>query len=642
MKVFRWRGIVPLLIVLALVVAAWYLFADGIVRHEVEATGAEIVGARVDLASADVRLRDGVVALRGLQVADPQRPMRNLVQADEIQVKVEIAPLLENKVVIDSVAVRGVRFGTARRTSGALAHPGPRTGEVMRRIDAWRSSIRLPSLSLAGLSQVVNVKAINADSLATLRQARSLVRLADSARTAWLDTLRALDPRPQIDSANALAQRLKGASLRTLGLAGVRNAVTSARRTITDLGRLDDRLKRLQSDVTGGVGELRTGVGRLDETRRADYAYARRLLNLPSLSAPDIGPALFGQAAMDRLAPALYWASLAQRYMPPGLQARLNPGPQRARAAGTTVTFPKTDELPTFLLRSGEASVSIAGGAAAGDYTARVSGVTSEPTVYGRPTTFSISRTSAAAGPTLLRADGELDHVRRPTRDSLSFRAEGVALPTIRVPALDATLDLGRGTTRLELARSGDSIRARWSWRAPDVSWSRVAGARPAGATGAVVAALWSTVTGVKDVQIEARMDGPLSAPRLSVSTNIAAAVATSLQRQLGQRAARAEAMVRARVDSLVRIPTALAQTATDSARTLAMQGIQQQRDRLDQARKQLEARVKQLTGLPLPGLGGGEAGAAAAPATARALPAPTSASAPRSPAPGRRAAASG
>ncbi len=56
MRVFRWRAIVPLLLFLALVVGLWVLLLDRTVRRAIEDSGTEAIGARVELAEADLRL----------------------------------------------------------------------------------------------------------------------------------------------------------------------------------------------------------------------------------------------------------------------------------------------------------------------------------------------------------------------------------------------------------------------------------------------------------------------------------------------------------------------------------------------------------------------------------------------------------
>ena len=79
MKVFRWKGIIPLVVLLALIAGVYLLFLDTIVERGVEASGADLVGARVDLDAATVHLAQGSVSLKGLQVADPASPMQNQI-----------------------------------------------------------------------------------------------------------------------------------------------------------------------------------------------------------------------------------------------------------------------------------------------------------------------------------------------------------------------------------------------------------------------------------------------------------------------------------------------------------------------------------------------------------------------------------
>ncbi|MDH4046472.1 MAG: hypothetical protein OEW06_18645, partial [Gemmatimonadota bacterium] len=420
-RIFRWRGIVPMLLTFALVGLLYWLFMDTIARRSVERTGTAFVGARVELDEADVRLSEGVVMLRGLRVTNPRKPMTNLLEADRIVVNVRMAPLLEKKIIIDTVALRGLKFGTARETSGAIDQPeGSPAAEIGQAVDDWVQSLPIPSLSWEGLGQVVDVAAVSADSLATLRQARALASGADSAKTVWIERVQRLDPRPQIDSAMALARRLEGQSVRTLGITGARDAAASARQTLTALTQIDNQLAAFQAGVDSGVRGVQTELTALADARRQDYAYAMGLLKLPSLDAPSLGPALFGGFAARQIAPILYWLGMAEKYMPPGVEARLHQGPDRVRAAGTTVLFPKREQLPKFLLQVAEASLEIGGtGAAAGDYAAKLTDLTSAPALVGRPMVLQAGRTAGQRGPETVRLGAILNRVSAIAHDSV-------------------------------------------------------------------------------------------------------------------------------------------------------------------------------------------------------------------------------
>lgn len=602
MKIFRWKAILPLGVFLVVLAVCVLLFKNVAVRWAVERGGTTVVGARVDLASAELGLLDGVVTLGDLQVTDPASPMTNLVQVEEIVLDVGLLPALQRKVVIDTVAARGIRFGTPRATSGALPERAEDAAGTARLIEDFKRQVKVPPLDLSTLTQSVNVDAINADSLATLRAARHARAYADTARDKLLADLAAADPRPAIDSAEALARRLANADIRTLGLAGARQAVTDVRRTLRNLEQIDDRLRTFESEVRGNAAGLQQRLEAIPAARVEDYAYARSLLRLPSFDVPSVGPQLFSELIADRLAGVLYWADRVEQYIPPGLERKLQPGPKRVRASGTDVIFPLETVYPNFLMRLAELSLTLGGtGASAGNYEATIAGLTSQPAVYGAPTTFAVSRSEGQRGPTDIRIVGMLDHRRAPVRDTLGARLAGITLPNFPLGGLGGTLQLGTGLSQLQLQRTGDSLSGTWTWRAPNVRWQRDSvRAQPANARMAAVEdALWRAMARIDSVEIVAVLGGTMRNPRLGVRTNVATAVGNALRDQLGDEVRRAEAQVRERVNALVDERVAEARAAADSVRGQVTERIAAERARLDEQKRALEARLRDLTRIP-------------------------------------------
>lgn len=601
MTVIRWKAVWPLSVTGALMAVAWWLFLDPAVQWGVEDVGTRIVGAKVDLRDADVRLASGVVALRGLQVTDPDAPMTNLFEADAIVVNVQVAPLLERKVIVDTVAVRGLRFGTPRETSGALPERSPGSGAALRVARDFAGRVRVPPLELATLTRAVNVQAISPESLATLRAARAVEAFADTARAQLLASLHQLHPAPTIDSARALVARLEQASLRTLGLTGARQAVTDTRRTITQLTQLDDRLRGLQADVQGDAAGLTARVNAIAAARTADFAYARSLLQIPSLDAPALGPQLFSAPIAERLSEVVYWLEQAERWVPPGIERRFRQGPDRVRASGTDVVFPRETDYPAFLLRVAELSMTLGGqNLATGQYAARLTGLTSQPSVYGQPATFLLARAQGTTGPSDIRITGLMDHVTGRVRDTIGARLVGVTLPTLPLPGLGATVRLGAGTTALMIDRRGDSLSGRWLWRATRVSWTRDSTALSASPPVRLVSdAIWRAVSRLDSVEIEARFTGTLSNPSFAINTNIASAVARALRDQLGAEIQRAETEVRNRVNALVDQQAAEARARADAVKADVDAQIAAQRTRLEETKAALEARLRELVRIP-------------------------------------------
>ncbi len=583
-RIFRWRAIGPLLVFLLIGGVLWWLLADRIARRSAEKIGTAIVGAKVEIQSLHIDLANGDVTIRGLTVASPHEALKNLFQADELVADIDVLPLLEKKVVIDRLAANGLRFGTPRETDGRVAgRPDGLSSRVLAETRRWSEQFEVPALQL--VTGKVDVGSLDPRKLSAIPAAEALSARADSSRKAWQAGLDSLRLGPTVDSATATLARLKTARATDLA------TLNEARRAIEQLKQARNRVTTLERGVNGGLTALRAGVAGLDSAKQRDYAFARGLLKLPTLDAPEIGLALFAPSAVAQFQRALYWTQLAKAHMPPGLQPRADDGPPRRRRSGSTVRFPRERALPGFLLRTAELSFLLDPTAAQPKrYAGRLTGLTSDPAVYGRPTLFEASAPAVTAG-------AMLDHVHATARDTAGATIQGVKLSPMHLPSLPMTLDPGQGTTQLGFALRGDTIRARWGIRSTHVRWSRDSAARSS--TGADL--LWRTLSGITDLQVDAGVTGTLSQPRLVVRSNLDDAIAARLRTMLGEEAAVAERKLRAEVDRQVDPAIAPVRARVTTLQTDVTKRLADQRARLDQAQKDLEARLRELTRIRLP-----------------------------------------
>ncbi len=584
-RIFRWRAIGPLLVFLGVGAVLWWLFADRIARRSAEKVGTAIVGAKVEIQSLHIDLANGDVTIRGLTVASPHEALKNLFQADELTADIDMLPLLEKKVVIDRLAATGLRFGTPRETDGRV--PGDPSasvsGRVMGEARDWAQRFQVPALQLA--TGKIDVATLDPRRLSAIPAAQALSARADSSRQAWQTGLDSLRLGRTVDSATATLARLRTARATDLA------ALNDARRAIDQLKQARTRVVTLERGVTGGLAALRAGVAGLDSAKQRDYAFARGLLKLPTLDAPEIGLALFAPSAVAQFQRALYWTQLARAHMPPGMQPRADAGPPRRRRGGSTVRFPREHALPGFLLRTAELSFVL--DPTAPDprrYAGRLTGLTSDPALYGRPTLFEASAPAVTAG-------AMLDHVHTTARDTAGATVQGVRLPALQLASLPITLDPGQGTAQLGFTLQGNTIRARWGIRSTHVQWSRDSAAR--GSTGADL--VWRTLSGISDLQVDAGVSGTLTSPRLSVRSNLDEAIAARLRTMLGEEAAAAERRLRAEVDRQVDPAIAPVRARVTALQTDMTKRLAEQRGRLDQAQKDLEARLRELTRIRLP-----------------------------------------
>jgi uncharacterized protein (TIGR03545 family) len=598
-KIFRWKAIGPLLLLFLVIGVLVVLFAEPVARDTTEEVSTELLGTQVDVGRLDLLPRQASVDLGALQVADPFEPRRNLVEADRIVLKLNPEALAEKKLVVERFSLQGMRFGTTRKTPARPVSGNGFAPQALRAVRAWGQQFNVPILQLTPIDTIKQL-VLNPAQLGTVKAAQGLLARTDSTRQALEQGFKAVDVSATVDSARALADRLSKTDARKLGLDGTRQAIQSVQQSLKQLDASRKQVDGLQRNVAQGVRLLGTGVTNLDEARQRDYAFARSLLKLPTFSAPDIGNAFFGKVSIDRFQQALYWAELARHYMPPGLLPREDAGPERLRASGTTVRFPKERSWPSFLMQLGQVDFRISDGLLKGAYAATVQGLTSEPALYGKPMLVSAKRDAPGSVIAGLDVGGVVDHRTASVRDSVSAKLRGVKLPSFDIPGLPFRIAPGTGAANLNFALRGDRLLGRWSIRSDQVAWALDSAGGPRSDLEQLV---WRVVSGLKQLDVNAQVSGTIKAPKLSVRSNLDEAIAQRLKAVVGEEVAKAEALARAKVDSIVADKVQPVKQRVAALQADATKRVTDEQARLDKVEADLQAQLKRLTAGLAPGI---------------------------------------
>ena len=604
-RVFRWRAIGPLLLFFLLLVVLWMLFADALARRQAQDTMEEMLGTQVDLDRLTIRESDAAVDLAGLAIADPRDPMRNLLEAGGITIDLDPVPLAEKKIVIDRLSLSGLQFLTARREPARPADPNSPAAKLLAETSGWaREKFQFPKLVMGRVDSVKNL-VLNPEQLGTVKAAQAFAGRVDSVKGDFEQQVTALNVKDLVDSSTALANRLANLDPKKLGVSGIQSTVSSVRQTIQRLERTERALGDLEKTARTSLGALQAGLGDVNEARKRDYAFAMGLLQLPSLDAPNISGALFGQPSTDYFETALAYARVLERYVPPGLQPWKRPGPKRTRLDGTDVEFPKAAEYPKFLLREGDIDLSF-GGPIPGKLAARATGITSQPALLGQPATLGLNGTLGDAGQVGIQVGAMLRHFGNAPKDSMSARLTGVALPTIRFPDLPFGVDPGRSTLAASFSLAGDRLAGTWAISSPKVTW--LADSSRLQSASLVESTVWRVISGLTTLEVRAELGGTIQSPTLAIRSNLDEAIAERLRAIVGEEVAKAEKKARDAVDRLVD-----QQVSALSTRVTALEGdvtrrLPVEQEQVTAVRQRLETEIRRLTrgatgGIKLPGL---------------------------------------
>jgi uncharacterized protein (TIGR03545 family) len=592
--VFRWRGIIPLVLALAVIAGAYLLFAERVIRSTLEEAATKALGTETDIANLGIHLSQSAVELTGIAIADPFDSRRNLVEVKRLYVELEPAALIEKKLVVKRLTIGDVRTNTTRSSPARPVPAGGFAPAALHEMERWAKQFDVPLLSLTPIDTIRSI-VLDPMQLVSVQAALVLAKRVDSTRAALEQQYATLRLQETLDSSRALLTRLQGTNVRTLGIAGARTAAADIRRTALRVDSARQRVEALATRAKMAGDTLQGALRAVDDARKTDYAFARRLIKLPSFDAPDIGAALFGKVTIDKVQQALYWTTLARQYMPPGLLPRQSSGPPRLRAAGTTVHFVAPTQYPRFLLRRADLDVTVSDGPARGKYVAAVTDATTEPAILGQPTLFALRRTAVGGAVDSLRLTGMLDHLGARPRDVVAVQATGMALPSFSIPGLPYRADPGRGVSELRLSLVGDQLDARWTLRSGKMSW--VADSAAARGLTRIQSLVAQVLTGVNALQMDASITGPVKAPKLAITSNLDRVVSDQVQKVIGAQVAAAEAKVRARVDSLVEEKEAPLRARLDDLRKQSDQRVADARAKLDAEKQKLDAQLRSVSG---------------------------------------------
>lgn len=602
-RIFRWQGIIPIVLLLAILYFGWTLFGERAIRATITEAGTKAMGTQLDIADLDIRTFATTVELKGVALADPFDVNTNLLEVGRFLVELEPRPLLQKKFVVKRLTIADVRTGTRRAVPARKLPPnaGGFAPRALAEVRKFASQFRVPVLSLLPIDSLKSI-VLDPSQLQAVQRAIALGHNADSARTRLEQGYADLRLPETLDSSRATFNRLQSANIRTLGIDGTRDAVADLRRAIARIDSARGRVDRLVVQTRESVDSLQAGVAAIDAARRDDYDRARNLLQLPSLETPDIGAALFGKVTIDKFQQAVYWTTLARQYAPPGLLPREQEGPKRARMAGTTISFVKPESYPQFLLRRADVTFEMPASALGGSYKLGITDLTSDPAILGRPTRFAARR--AAAGSDSLLAYGSMDHVGTKPKETITAAAAGISLPRLPIPSLPYVMDPGRGSSELRFVLEGDKLNGRWAVRSNQLTWVRDSSrSRPLNRVEELVARV---LTGIPSLELTADVSGTLAAPKLAVKSNLDRQVADRLRAVVGQEVAAAQAKVRAQVDRIVEEKSAPVKARINEMRAEGEQRVADARARLDEEKRKLEERVKSLSGgIGLPRLPG-------------------------------------
>ncbi len=420
--VIRWKSIIFFVILGICAVVIDIFFLDDVVKNQISFFGRMLTGTQTgvkELALSTVNLK---VDAGNFTLVDPENIEQNLVAANKFEFAVDPVPLLEKKVVIDTIALEGVRWNEQRSPEEIQAqlekekNDSAETGEEAEteELEEEKPSFILPDL--APIKERFSEKvSITKEDLATVTYAESLKKETAELKKTHSDTISGMNVSKRIDEASQTVESC--AYLKTLTTKDILDKKKAAKAK-EDLKRLDGALKDLmtlkneiskESDsLKNDSSALKKKMEKLPELKQQDLDKVKGQFSADEFSKTEIAGVLFGEKTADML----------QTYGPLVKKvSKLFPSKEKSEkrgstSKGTTIEFGKQGDLPGLLIREISFSGEKDGVAVSG----KITGITSNPKLYGKPATLSISSSKP-----VFTAEAVIDRTGKTAKDTYSI-----------------------------------------------------------------------------------------------------------------------------------------------------------------------------------------------------------------------------
>jgi uncharacterized protein (TIGR03545 family) len=393
-KWIRWQGLIAFFVVAAVLSAFWFLVVDKLVEHLIEETGAAIVGAEVNV-KADVKLFPLGVTLTKLQVTNPEAPAKNSIECGRIAFSLDSLNLFRRKVLINEMAVEGLRFDTPRKRPGTVRKKPPEEKKAEEKRSILSLSAEKPDVK----------KILQNENLESIKLIESTQADLQNKKADWRQRIEGMPNKTKLDAYRARIDKLKQLPKGdVLGIAGQLGEVRAVKR---DIEQDIERVKTTRTAFTTDLASAKTIVERAERAPLDDVRRLRDKYGISPAGLANMTQLLFGDQISSWVRSGLLWYNRAQPIVE---RAKMQKGDVKVvkhlRDRGVDVRFKDYRPLPDFLIERTAVSVETTAGLLAGT----IRNITPDQDILGIPLTFSLTGEKLRAANSIALT-GALNHV---------------------------------------------------------------------------------------------------------------------------------------------------------------------------------------------------------------------------------------
>lgn len=566
--IVRWRYIFPFAIIVGLL-AVGVLSADTWLRWAFEKAGTQGNEAKVEIEKVHITYFPLSLRIQGIQVANSDHPMRNMVEIDTVQVVLNTRALVEKKVIIESSQITGISLNTPRKTSGTVPGLKP-TGpsEMSKEIRAGMTQQLSQFQSL-----VPNLDLPKVQDLQTTKTYEKSKADLDAMSKKWTDTIQ---HNPFEKELQSLSQELAHPDpLKVPGMINRINALTQ---------KWNQLNADVQKDMTT-AGQIPQALQNASDT---DLKTALAPLSTDKLKKLHLNTSVLSGPIQKKLLPWLEKVHTAMYYK----QKFASPNPPRfhGRDPGVTILFDTPKHYPKFWLKS----LLISGTGKNGEaLTGQVQNITTDQSLIGEPLRVALDGQHLFHSSThfsLLLTQTSLASIKR---YHLETSLSEVPMDPFLPQAKPHTWALTHGITSVatQLTYTQGRLESLTTAQATQLRFQGPALTGPWDLNGVLVDVLQN----IPRFELQLGVNGPLKHPDITVKSNVDQALAEAMAKASAHQLDKARTELQHQIDTYKAQKQAELQKLIDAQKAQLTTWIDQQQAQIKALQTQLEKQKSQV-----------------------------------------------
>lgn len=616
---FRKNSLLKIGIVLVVFLVIGVIFRDAILKWAFISASEMITGAKVEVSSFKTSLMDSSLEIKNLQVANKDDVWKNLVAIDLLKFDMRFLPLLTKKVAIENMTVSNLRWGTARKTSGALPprkqkkydkqqENEKKAGLTDKLFAAVKNKAMEETKALPVVQDIQNIgdtiknfdakKMVSEENLQSRAAVQDLYKGTTDKYEQYKNDITTLNVDQKVADTKQVIQDVQGLKVNSIAdIPKVQEAITKLNNQKKAIEETYGKITTLQKDISTQYADSKALATQIDDKVKADYQNLLAKVKIPGLGdKAGIAKAIFGPMWYDRVNTVMEYIRLARKYMP--AKKKTEKVVASPRAKGMDIEFRKDETLPAFSVRKIALSGTTGGEGKNEANPITVAGVvsnlSSDQKVWGKPTSFDAKGDAAGR---IYNVDGLFDHTDEIPTDKVDISAKNFPIGDMNLGGSGFLPKFKHGMYDIasEFKLTGDDLDCQLQLKIYGIQFD----IEPS--TNDLKQILNEVFAGIQTIDLNARMYSEAGDYHTTIDSNLDNLISEKIKAIYGRKMEELKSKVKAELEARIQVEKekllALANEKKAELMELANSKLAAVQGQKDSLTKQVEDYTKQIAG---------------------------------------------